>query len=58
MEYGFEMAKKNGFKKIKVQASLNAKDFYEKYGFVEVDRITVERGGQKLLIVVMEHDFK
>ena len=39
---------------ITLQATLNAQPFYEKHGFVEKRRYTVQRGGADLPVVEME----
>jgi len=41
---------------IRLEATLNARDFYERAGFREIRRSTVKRGGVDIPVVIMELD--
>jgi GNAT superfamily N-acetyltransferase len=58
LEYGLNIAKTKNHKKIKLEATLNAADFYKKCGFIEIGKGVATRGGQKLDIVLMEYSAK
>ena len=41
---------------VHLEATLNARDFYERAGFREVERSTVTRNGVQIPVVLMEND--
>ena len=50
------MARTNHNGPVRIEATLNARDFYEHAGFREVGRSTVRRNHVDVPIVIMEHD--
>lgn len=45
----FKIAKQNGIKTLRVDASITAKPFFEKFGFKELRKNLVSRGNQELV---------
>jgi GNAT superfamily N-acetyltransferase len=54
LAHGIETARKGHHGVIRLDATLNAKGFYEKAGFVEVERKLVRRNAVLLPVIVME----
>lgn len=52
------LAKNENIDKIKVDASITAKPFFEKFGFKEVRENLVKRGNQELINFSMEKNLK
>ncbi len=56
LEYGLKIALgKSGNEKVKVEASINAVNFYTQHGFAVVKEKHLERNGQQLPITEMEY---
>ena len=53
-----ELAKNENIDKIKVDASITAKPFFEKFGFKDVRENLVKRGNQELINFSMEKNLK
>jgi N-acetylglutamate synthase-like GNAT family acetyltransferase len=58
LTYIFELAKNNKIGKIKVDASITAKPFFEKFGFIQVNKNLVKRQNIELVNFSMEMDLK
>jgi GNAT superfamily N-acetyltransferase len=54
LEHGIEIALSGQKGPIRLEATLNAKEFYEKAGFAEIERISVQRGEALLPVIRME----
>lgn len=52
LEYGLKIALK-GHKKVKVESTLNAEEFYKKHGFIKIrDDIHIEKGVEAPIIIL------
>ena len=57
-KYDLRIWKKDKIDKIKVDASITAKPFFEKFGFIEVRKNVVKRNNVELINFSMEMDLK
>jgi GNAT superfamily N-acetyltransferase len=53
LSHAIELARRDHDGPIKVEATLNARQFYEHHGFVETSRYAVQRGGVDVPVVEM-----
>jgi putative acetyltransferase len=58
LEHVLSIAKKNNITKIRVDASITAKPFFEKHGFMEVKMNHVKRCEEELINFSMELNYK
>jgi GNAT superfamily N-acetyltransferase len=57
MERALDIARRGHEGAIRLESTLNAKPFYERFGFREIERSSVRRGPVAIPVVVMErHD--
>jgi GNAT superfamily N-acetyltransferase len=54
LKHGIEIARSGHKGPIRLEATLNARGFYEKAGFMEIERISVQRGEALLSVIRME----
>jgi putative acetyltransferase len=54
LKHGLEIARSDHYGPVRLESTLNAKRFYEKAGFVEIERISVRRGEAFLPVIRME----
>jgi GNAT superfamily N-acetyltransferase len=54
--HALELARRNHLGPVRLESTLNASAFYERYGFREVKHSTIKRNHVEVPIVVMEHD--
>ena len=56
LRHAVALARKEHDGPIRLEATLNARDFYERAGFREVKRSTVKRNQVDVPVVVMDYD--
>ncbi len=56
VRHALDIAQPGGRGPVRLQSTLNAARFYERFGFREIDRSTVRRGGIAVPVVLMERD--